>query len=225
MNEYPRVLVDPADMQALPISAINSKLPSSNQITEEIELVFDQDAFRPASQASTDDSRALVISKKDLKIAFASISDPDIRLLDMKMTLHARLLDRSFSSAFENARISISLWGASASLAVVSALWLYALNTSQERYLQPGLAAAYRLFATLAIVGDLCLGRRGLPAFVFHLAGLITALIAASSDDNLTDLTVSISTFSQNTVIARSVLAFAGSLLSLLGVVGTLIPN
>ena len=224
-RDYPRILVDAADLQSLPSASVDSKPHASNQVTEVAEFIFEHGQFKPSNQASTDDSRAVALAKRGLKVSFASIADPDIRHLDISLPSHQRLLDKSFSSAFENARIAIALWGASASLAVVSALWVYAAYTDQQRYLQPGLAAAYRLFVTLAMVGDLCIGRRGLPAFAMHLSGLVTAMIAASSDDYLTSLEIAVSSDSQKYVASRACFAFAGGLLSLWGVVGSLIPN
>ena len=224
-QDYPRINIDPADMQELPLNLTNSKVPSFSHITESIVLVHEDGLFRPANEASTDDSRALEAAKRSLKVSFASISDPDIRHLDFNIPSHKRLLEKSFTSAFENARMLVSLWGASASLAVVGALWIYAAVNSQERYLQPGIAAAYRLFVTLALVGDICVGRRGIPALIFHTGALVTAMIASQDDDNLTNSAVLIPSDWLNLVAARAAFAFAGSLFSLWAVVGTLIPN
>lgn len=224
-TDYPRINVDPADMHVSPNSVSNTKVAVISHITESISLVCEDGVFMPTNEASTDDSRALEAAKRSLKVSFASISDPDIRHLDLSLPSHKRLLEKSFTSAFENARILVTFWGASASLAVVGALWIYAAVNSQERYLQPGIAAAYRLLVTLALVGDLCVGRRGIPALLLHTAALITAMIASQDDDNLTTSTISIPSDWLNLVAARAALAFAGSLLSLWAVVGTLIPN
>ena len=169
-------------------------------------------------------SRASDVAKFDFKVSFASISDPDIKSLDLTLPEHTRLLEESFISAYENARMIIALSGASISLAVVSSVCMSAVVADQGYDLQPILAAAFRLLTMLSLVGDLLVGL-GItnPCFIFHFCSLTISLIFFENDDNI--LSSEMSTTHYISIAVRTGLACLGALASLRSVLQILIPN